>query len=75
MKYMDQPFLMLEGGQDSIEYWLNTDKELHLYEDILPLFGFANGNRLTASAERIYHVYSLQEFETCNILLAKNLNS
>ena len=58
MTYMDQPFLMLEGGQDSIECWLNTDKKLHLYEDILPLFGF-DGNRLTASAERIYHVYSL----------------
>lgn len=42
MKYMDEWFLTLECGQDSIEYWLHTDKELHLYEDILPLYGFAN---------------------------------
>ena len=37
MKYMDEWFLTLEGDQDSIEYWLHTDKELHLHEDILPL--------------------------------------
>lgn len=42
MKYMDEWFLMLECGQDSIEYWLHIDKELHLHEDILPLYGFAN---------------------------------
>ena len=42
MKYMDEWFLTLEGDQDSIEYWLHTDNELHLYEDILPLYGFGN---------------------------------
>ena len=39
---MDEQFLTLEGGQDFIDYWLYTDKELHLCEDILPLFGFGN---------------------------------
>ena len=42
MKDMDEWFLTLEGGQDSIKYRLHTNKELHLYEDILPLYGFAN---------------------------------
>ena len=36
MKYMDEQFLMLEGGQDSIECTSFTlNKELHLYEDTL----------------------------------------
>ena len=42
MKYMDEWFLTPECGQDSIEYWLHTHRELHLYEDILPLYDFAN---------------------------------
>lgn len=42
MKYMDEWFLTLEYGKYSIEYWLHTDKKLHLYEDIPPLYDFAN---------------------------------
>lgn len=42
MKYMDEWFLTLECGQDSIKYWLHTDKELNLYENIFPLYGLAN---------------------------------
>ena len=34
----------MAGGQDSIKevYLFRIDKELHLYQNILPLFGFAN---------------------------------
>ena len=42
MKYMDEQFLTLEGGQDYIDYWFHIDKELRLCEDIFPFFGFAN---------------------------------
>ena len=58
MKYMDERFPKLEGGQDSIEYWLHTDKELHLYEDILPLFGFANLSATLVLFKRSFSIFS-----------------
>ena len=56
---MDERFLTLEGGRDSTEYWLQTDKEVDLYEDILPLFGFANPSKFLVLFKELFLFFLL----------------